>query len=232
MSERIIGIIPARGGSKTVPRKNIKLLANKPLIAYTIESAVRSKHLQRIVVSTEDKEISEVSTKFGAEVMDRPDDLAADESPTIDVLLYIFDVLKENKSESEIIVLLQPTSPLRTSQDIDNAIELYQKVESESLVSVCEINHSPYWSFNIKDKYLKNIFGDQYLHMQRQELPKAYMPNGAIFISTPEYLQKYRSFYSSKTIPYIMPPERSIDIDNEIDFILAELLIKRERGIA
>ena len=226
METKILAIIPARGGSKTIPRKNIKLLNGKPLIYYTIKESIKSKYLGRIIVSTEDKEISEISKKYGAEVIERPEELAKDETPTIDVIFHVLQVQAEN-FEPGLVVLLQPTSPLRNAQDIDNAIELFLKNDCESVVSVCEVEHSLYWSFEIENRYLKPIFGGKYLNMRRQDLPKVYTPNGAIYVSTPEILRKYKSFYCSKTIPYIMPPERSVDIDNEIDFMLAELLMRK-----
>jgi CMP-N,N'-diacetyllegionaminic acid synthase len=120
--------------------------------------------------------------------------------------------------------LLQPTSPLRNSQDIDNAIELFLKNESDSVISVCE-NKQQFWTFVKEDQYLKPIQGGSYLKMRRQDLPKSYVPNGAIFMSTVGILQEYRSFYSSKILPYVMPPERSIDIDNELDFFMAEKIL-------
>jgi len=227
METKILAIIPARGGSKTIPRKNIKLLNGKPLIYYTIKESIKSKYLGRIIVSTEDKEISEISKKYGAEVIERPEELAKDETPTIDVIFHVLQVIKAENFEPEAVVLLQPTSPLRNAQDIDNAIELFLKNDCESVVSVCEVEHSLYWSFEIENRYLKPIFGGKYLNMRRQDLPKVYTPNGAIYVSTPEILRKYKSFYCSKTIPYIMPPERSVDIDNEIDFMLAELLMRK-----
>jgi len=222
----IVAIIPARGGSKGIPRKNIKQLFGKPLIVWTIEHAKKSRYIGRITVSTEDKEISEISKKYGAEVIERPEELAKDETPTIDVIFHVLRVQAEN-FEPGLVVLLQPTSPLRNAQDIDNAIELFLKNDCESVVSVCEVEHSLYWSFEIENRYLKPIFGGKYLNMRRQDLSKVYTPNGAIYVSTPEILRKYKSFYCSKTIPYIMPPERSVDIDNEIDFMLAELLMRK-----
>ena len=223
----IVAIIPARGGSKGIPRKNIKQLFGKPLIVWTIEHAKKSRYIGRITVSTEDKEISEISKKCGAEVIERPEELAKDETPTIDVIFHVLEVIKAENFEPGLVVLLQPTSPLRNAQDIDNAIELFLKNDCESVVSVCEVEHSLYWSFEIENRYLKPIFGGKYLNMRRQDLPKVYTPNGAIYVSTPEILRKYKSFYCSKTIPYIMPPERSVDIDNEIDFMLAELLMRK-----
>ena len=227
METKILAIIPARGGSKTIPRKNIKLLNGKPLIYYTIKESIKSKYLGRIIVSTEDKEISEISKKYGAEVIERPEELAKDETPTIDVIFHVLQVIKAENFEPGLVVLLQPTSPLRNAQDIDNAVELFLKNDCESVVSVCEVEHSLYWSFEIENRCLKPIFGGKYLNMRRQDLSKVYTPNGAIYVSTPEILRKYKSFYCSKTIPYIMPPERSVDIDNEIDFMLAELLMRK-----
>ena len=223
----IVAIIPARGGSKGIPRKNIKQLFGKPLIVWTIEHAKKSRYIGRITVSTEDKEIAEISKKYGAEVIERPEELAKDETPTIDVIFHVLQVVKAENFEPGAVVLLQPTSPLRNAQDIDNAVELFLKNDCESVVSVCEVEHSLYWSFEIENRYLKPIFGGKYLNMRRQDLPKVYTPNGAIYVSTPEILRKYKSFYCSKTIPYIMPPERSVDIDNEIDFMLAELLMRK-----
>lgn len=223
---KIIAIIPARGGSRGIPRKNIRLLAGKPLIAYSIEAALKSGYIDRVVVSTEDKETAEISKRYGAEVIKRPEELAKDDTPTINVILDVLGTFKTDDFETEVIVLLQPTSPLRNVHDIDNAIEVYLKNDCESVVSVCEAEHSLYWSFKIEDIYLKPIFNARYLKMRRQELPKVYIPNGAVFVSTPEKLRKHNSFYCPKTIPYIMLHERSVDIDNEIDFILAELLMR------
>jgi len=225
MKNKIIAIIPARGGSKGVPRKNLRLLCGKPLIYYTIREALKSKHISKTIVSTEDEEVVKTSNEYGAEVIKRPIELAKDETPTIDVIFHVLQVVKAQNFEPKIVVLLQPTSPLRNAQDIDNAIELFLENDCESVVSVCEIEHSPYWSFKIENGYLTPIFGEEYLRKRRQDLPKVYIPNGAIYVSTPEVLCKYRSFYCQKTIPYIMPPERSVDIDNEIDFMLAELLM-------
>jgi len=223
----ILAIIPARGGSKGVPRKNIRLLNGKPLIAYTIEEAKKSKYISKVIVSTEDDEIAKISNKYGAEIIKRPQELAKDDTPTIDVVLHILEKLINKNIKPDIVILLQPTSPLRTFQDIDNAINLFIENNCDSVVSVCEIAHSPYWSFKIENGYLKPLLGEKYLKKRRQELPKVYIPNGALFIATPEVLQKYKTFYCKKTMPYIMPIERSVDIDNELDFLLAELLMQK-----
>ena len=225
---KCIAIIPARGGSKGIPKKNIKQLSGKALIAYSIEAALKSQYNSKTIVSTEDEEIAEISRRYGAEVIERPNELARDETPTIDVIFQVLEILKMKNYNPDIVVLLQPTSPLRSAGDIDNAINLFLDSGCESVVSVCEVEHPPHWSFRIEEGYLKSLFDKRYLRMRRQDLEKAYIPNGAIYVSTPQTLYKYKSFYCNHIIPYIMPFERSVDIDNEIDFMLAELLMRRE----
>ncbi|MAF43259.1 MAG: acylneuraminate cytidylyltransferase [Parcubacteria group bacterium] len=228
-NKKIIAIIPARGGSKTVPKKNIKLLAGKPLIAYTIEEAKKSKYLDRIIVSTQDKEIANVSEKYGAEVIKRPEHLAGDTSKTIDALLHVVRVLIRKKYFPEIAVELQPTSPLRQVKDIDEAIEFFFKNKSDSVTvaSVCEEVFNPYLALKIEKKSLKPVFGWEYFSKRKQDLPKVYFPNGAIHIFTPKFLFKNKSVYRQKVLPYIMPSERSIDIDQESDFLLAETYLNK-----
>jgi CMP-N,N'-diacetyllegionaminic acid synthase len=224
---KILALIPARGGSKGVPRKNIKLLAGKPLIAYTIEVAKKCRHLDRVIVSTDDEEIARISKKYGAEIMERPKILATDKSKFIDAIFYHLKEFKKEKWIPEIIILLQPTSPLRTLSDLDGAIELFLKNECESVVSVSDSEHPLQWSFRKKGKYLNPIFGWKYFKgIMRQDVEKTYFPNGAIFISTPKALYINKSFYSKKTLPYVMPLERSVDIDNITDFLIAESAIK------
>lgn len=225
----VLAIIPARGGSKGIPRKNIRLLAGRPLIAHTIDQAKRSKYISRIIVSTDDEDIAKIARKWGAEVIKRPSELAKDKTPTIEVILHVLDFLrKEEKYTPDVIVLLQPTSPLRASKDIDNSIELFLNCQNcLSLVSVTEFDHPPFWAMKIEDKFLKPLFDRKYFKVRRQELPRAYRPNGAIFIATPEVLYKYKTFYTPKTIAYVMPLERSIDIDTEFDFLLAEFLVSK-----
>ena len=228
----ILAVIPARGGSKGIPRKNIRPLNGRPLIYYTIEEAKKSKYVSRFIVSTEDQKISIISKKFGAEVLKRPKRLARDDTSTIDVIIHILKQLKRRENYTpDLIVLLQPTSPLRTNKDIDNAINTFLNCKKcLSLVSVTKFSHSPFWAFKIKNKYLSPAFGYKYLKTRRQKIPKLYRPNGAIFISTPKVLFKYKTFYTPKTIAYVMPLERSIDIDTNLDFLIAELLIKSDES--
>lgn len=224
----VLAIIPARGGSKGVPRKNIKFLDGMPLISYSIKSAYKSKCVLKIAVSSEDNEILKTANEYPVISIKRPESLAMDDSATIDTIIHALDFLENKGYVPNIIILLQPTSPLRTSLDIDCSLNIFLKNKCDSVISVCEFSHSPYWGLKMKGEYLKPVFGNKYLKKRRQDLPTIYLPNGAIFISTPQYLKKHRTFYSEKTIPYIMPAERSIDIDTELDFKLAELILKEQ----
>jgi CMP-N,N'-diacetyllegionaminic acid synthase len=227
MNKKIIAIIPARGGSKGLPKKNIAMLNGKPLISYSIESALKADLLSRVIVSTEDAEIAEVSRKYGSEVINRPMELAQDDTPTISVVQQVLHQLVEDRYQAEVVVLLQPTTPLRSTEDIDAAVRLFLTSNCQSVVSISEMEHSPYWSFQVERSYLKPLLGKKYLKMRRQDLPRVYLPNGALFVSSPKALYKTKSFYSSRTMPYIMPPERSVDIDCKNDLLYAEILLKR-----
>ena len=226
----ILGLIPARGGSKGLPRKNIKPLLGKPLIAWTIEQALASKYLDKVVVSTDDEEITKISKKYGAEVpFMRPKELAEDNAKGIDVVLHAMDWVKENdtRKQYDLIMLLQPTSPLRTKEDIDKAIELLFLKEAKAIVSVCEVDYHPLWSNTLpEDGCMKNFIRQEIMNKNRQELPLFYRLNGAIYLAYCDYIKEQKSFFGEKTFACIMARERSIDIDNEIDFKLTEILIK------
>ena len=228
MVRSIIAIIPARGGSKGVPHKNIKKLGEKPLIAYSITEALKSEYLDYVFVSTEDSEIADISKKYGAQVIDRPPALAEDASKTVDAILHAVEYLVKEDIHPQIIVLLQPTSPLRNIEDINAAIRLFLDNECDSVVSVCEPDHSPFWCFMFNEMYLQPLFGPEYKNMRRQDLPKVVMPNGAIYISSPESITRFGGFYGDRVIPYCMPPERSIDIDTALDFTIAEVIVNKE----
>ncbi|HWR27323.1 MAG TPA: acylneuraminate cytidylyltransferase family protein, partial [Candidatus Thermoplasmatota archaeon] len=177
---QILAIIPARSGSKRIPKKNIKMLYGKPLLAYTIDSVKNSCHVTRFVVSTEDNEIAKISQSYGAEVIIRPPELARDESPTEDVIINVLEQLKNKEQYSpDIIILLQPTSPLRTTDDIDGAIKTFLASSGDSLISVTEYGHTPYWAFRIEKGFLKQEFTLGPLK-RSQDLPTLYRPNGAI----------------------------------------------------
>jgi len=224
-----LAIIPARGGSKGLPRKNIKLLAGIPLISYTITEALRCHCFDKIVVSTDDTEIAQISRGYDSEVMMRPKELADDKTPIVDTIFHVLSILeKEETYIPEYIVVLQPTSPLRSSCDIKAAINLFlDNPDCDSVVSVAKCEHPITWTMNIKNGYLISSFDITYLKKRRQENLASYMPNGALYVTSSESLNKNQSFYSNKTIAYVMPAERSIDIDTEYDFMIAEFLVKK-----
>ena len=229
-TKKILGLIPARGGSKGFPRKNIKLLLDKPLIAWTIEQALESKYIDRLIVSTDDIEIAEISKKYKADVpFIRPRELSEDNAKGIDVVLHTLDWLKENdkRKKYDLIMLLQPTSPLRKYEDIDKAIELLFLKEAKAIVSVCEVDHHPLWTNALpEDGCMKDFIRKEIINKNRQELPIFYRLNGAIYLAYCNYIKEQKSFFSKDTFAYIMPKSRSADIDNEIDFELAQILIK------
>ncbi len=229
----VVGLITARGGSKGVPRKNLKLLAGKPLIAWTIESARQSRRLDRVIVSTEDEEIADISRRWGAEVpFMRPVELAQDDSPHILVVEHAIRWLQEHDEGSlSRLLLLQPTSPLRTAEDIDAAIELAESRDAEAVVSVCQTEHHPYLVKRIlPDGTLDDFMKPDLAYPRRQDLPPAYALNGAIYLSRIESLLSSRTFLPKGIFPYIMPPERSLDINSAWDFYVAELVLRGEHA--
>ena len=221
----IISIIPARGGSKGIPRKNIKLLNGKPLISYSIDASNSCSLIDDTYVSTEDAEISEISKGNNAEVIERPDELASDDSSSIDVILHVLDYLENRGELPDLFVLLQPTSPLRTSEDIEASINSFLESDCDSLVSVCELDHRSLLNFSLEDGFLVQNNNEALFNSRRQDIPTYYSLNGAIYITTPEFIRKNKSFYSDKTIPHVMSKEKSIDIDTSFDFKLAEFLL-------
>jgi len=229
----VLVLIPARGGSKGLTRKNIKQLLGKPLIAWTIEQSLESKYLDRVIVSTEDKEIAEVSKKYGAEVpFMRPRELATDEAKGIDVILHAIDWLNENDKQKQynLIMLLQPTSPLRATEDIDKAIEFLFLKEAKAIVSVCEVDHHPLWANTLpEDGCMKDFIRKEIMNKNRQELPVFYRLNGAIYLAYCNYIKERKSFFGEETFAYIMPKNRSVDIDSNLDFKLAGLLMGKKK---
>lgn len=224
--KKILALIPARGGSKGLPRKNIKVLLGKPLIAWTIEEAKKSRYIDRIILSTEDKKIAAIAKRFGAEVpFMRPKKLAEDRAKGIDVVFHAMGFMKRQGEAYDMLILLQPTSPLRIAEDIDNAIRLLFKKNAGAIVSVCEMEHHPHKANTLpRNRCMKDFMKNIYLNKNRQELDKFYRKNGAIYLVRWDYIQKQKSFFGKKTFAYIMPQERSVDIDTEIDFKVAEIL--------
>ncbi|NEQ78820.1 MAG: acylneuraminate cytidylyltransferase family protein [Moorea sp. SIO2I5] len=225
---KIIGLITARGGSKSIPRKNTTLLAGKPLIAWTIEAALQSQGLNRVMVSTDDEEIADVSKKWGAEVpFLRPAALAQDDSAHIPVLIHAVEWLEQVEGTTlDYLMLLQPTSPLRSAKDIDLAIKLALDQNAESVVSVCEAFTHPYFTRRITgDGKLKDFVQKPDGYLRRQVLPPAYAWNGAIFLVRRDILIKKQTLETDRTYAYVMTPERSLEIDTPWDLYLADLIL-------
>ncbi len=228
-NKSILAIIPARSGSKGLANKNIRLLFGKPLIVWTIEQAFASNHIDKIIISTDDEEIAEVSRKTGADVpFIRPKELATDETSSMDVVLHAIDWIEKFDKAYDLIILLQPTSPNRISEDIDNSIELIFHKNASSIVSVCKVDHHPHWSNTLPpDGCMVNFVRTEIAYQNRQELSNFYRLNGAIYLAYCDYLKTQKSFFGDETYAYIMPGERSIDIDCQIDFEFAEFLLQR-----
>ena len=220
---KVLGLIPARGKSKGIPRKNIKNLCGKPLIAWTIEESLKSKKLDNVVVSTDDEEIADIAQKYGADVpFMRPAELAGDSTPGIDTLLHAIEELPDFDS----VLLLQPTSPLRTVEDIYGIIELVKVKKACSAVSVSEAISHPYWTYSLENGKLLNLYKNE-TKLLRQDLPPAYNLNGAVYLASRNFLETKRAFKDESTLAYVMPRYRSVDIDNMDDWDFAEYLIKK-----
>jgi len=227
----IVSFIPAKGISRRIPRKNIKMLAGKPMIAWTIEASLESKYIDRTFVSTEDKEVKEIALEYGAEVIDRPAEFSQGEIPT-DFAYYHFKYsLWKEKYKPDYVIFLFPTSPLRTEEHIDEAFELYFKSESPLLTSFTVSHTSPSGAYFInKSGKAEHTLRESALrdfHINKDQRPGTYRANpGAIAIG-PYFGIDFQTFqYIGYDQPYIMKPEDSIDVDTEFDFKIAEMLLK------
>lgn len=231
---RFYGIIPARGGSLGIPRKNICLLRGKPLIAYSIEAARESSFLDRTIISSDDEEIAQIAQDYGVEVpFLRPKSLAKSDSRSVDVVIHALDWFKVNNGfEPDYVVLLQPTSPLRTAQHIDEAIQLCLKNNADSVVSTCLAKHHPYRMKVIEaDGALRPFMDvDSYKFHRRQDLPLVYSTNGAIYLVRSSVLRERNSFFAERTYAYMMDSMDSIDIDSEWDLQVAEFVLQKKMG--
>ena len=223
----LLAIIPARIGSKGIPKKNIKLLANKPLIAYTIEEALKVSNIDKIIVSTDSQEIAEIAIKYGAEVpFLRPDEYSDDKSTSYEVVEHALQNLPYFKE----VILLQPTSPLRLSKDIKGIIKDKKKLKCSSILSVTQSKFHPYLGYEIiENKVLKPLSSKNKNVLRRQDLEPVFIPNGAIYLCETKWLKTTKSFINYSSRAYIMPEERSIDIDTELDWLIAEFLLGKMR---
>jgi CMP-N-acetylneuraminic acid synthetase len=224
ISVNIIGIITARGGSRGIPRKNIKDLNGKPLIAYTIEVGKKSRHLNRVIVSTDDVEIADVAKTWGAEVpCMRPEEFARDNTPTLPVIQHMTRHIEETE-KVDIVVTLQPTSPLRTAEDIDGAVQKLIDTNADTVVSVVEVKHHPYLTFKLDGDKLEPLYCME-KRLRRQELPTIYALNGAVYVTRRDTLLNRNSIYGDDNRGYVMPEERSMDIDSLFHFKLVEAIM-------
>ncbi|MFZ4123967.1 MAG: cytidylyltransferase domain-containing protein, partial [Candidatus Planktophila sp.] len=213
---KVLALIPARGGSKGLPRKNVLEVGGHPLIAWTISAAKKSKYVSDVIVSTDDEEIKSVSLRYGAKVpFLRPVDLSSDTAKSIDVALHALQFFQNEAYD--LLVFLQPTSPLRTAQDIDEAIEQMVTKGAASCVSICEVQQSPYLMYTIGADGGLNSILPATGWTRRQDFPAVYALNGAIYVSLCQRLLSARSFFDDATVGHIMPFMRSVDIDTADD---------------
>ncbi len=227
MTKKIVAIIPARGGSKDLPGKLVINLAGKPLIAWTIEASLKSKYVTKTVVSSDDREILKISEEYGSEAIQRPVELANDTATSESVVKHTIDFLSARNELFDVLVLLQPTSPLRTSNDIDNALGIMLDTDATAIISVFETDNKILKSFKSGvNGYLEGIANNEYPFMRRQDLPKTFMPNGAIYIINVDLFKKYGNLMTDRTSCYVMPVNRSIDIDTFEDLsVAAEMMV-------
>ena len=223
-------IIPARGGSKRLPRKNIALLNRKPLIAYTIEAAISSKKLSRSIVSTDDEEIASVAKQFGAEVpFLRPTELAQDKSSVLDALNHALAHLERQGDRIDAVVLLQPTSPFRAGKHIDEAIALFESSDADTVTAVCHAREHPYYAWTVENGRLRPFFSLEKQMTARQDLPPALVENGSIYVVKRTVLAK-NTLYGHNILPYMMSSATAIDIDTIDDLHWAEYILNRDNS--
>ena len=227
---KVLALIPARGGSKGIPRKNIKILGGKPLLYYTLESALQSKLIDTIMVSTEDVEIAEIAKSLGAQVpFMRPQELAQDNTSSLDVIKHVINSYEVLGIKFDIICLLQPTSPYRPLGAIDRSIELLLNSEADSVISIKPIPHefNPHWTFKLSNEGLLSIStGECKIISRRQELPPAFHRDGAIYISRISTIREKDSIYGDVILGYDMKSPYYLNIDTRKDWEYAEELFK------
>ena len=226
-----LAIIPARGGSKGLPDKNILSLADKPLIVWSIEAARKSKYIDKCIVSTDDDKISDIVKNFDGEIpFKRPAHLATDESRTFDVLEHGINFFKNQSVEFDYLVLLEPTSPLRDSNDIDEAImTLHEKRNiADSIVGVSKVEAThPAFDLSInKAGLIRPYMGESFKMLRRQEIEELYFFEGSVYVSDIQVLLKEKGFYHDRTLPFVVPRWKSLEIDEIIDLLTAETVIK------
>lgn len=225
-----IAIIPARSGSKGLRNKNIKKLCGKPLMAYSIEAAIQSKLFECVHVSTDSEMYAEIAKEYGADVpFLRDEEYANDTASTWDTVKNVLCKYEAHGKKFDIVTILQPTSPLRTSEDICNAYQLFRENEAFSVISVCEVEHSPLLCNTLKANLSLNGFIDMKKVSRRQDLDTYYRVNGGIYMICAEVLDNLEELYGSRSYAYIMEKSNSIDIDDEFDFKMAEYMMLEKK---
>ncbi len=226
---KILALIPARGGSKGIPGKNVRPLAGRPLICWTIETALKTVCLDRVIVSTDDPAIAAIARRAGAETpFLRPAELAGDATTDMPVYQHALQWLSDNQEyRPDVVVWLRPTAPLRSVGDIEGAVEQLVRTRADWVRSVCPVGHHPYWMFCLEDDRLQPVLPglDIGKYPRRQLLPPVFRLNGAVDVAWRETLMEKQLLYSGDVRAYVMPRERSVDIDTMVDFLLAEALL-------
>jgi CMP-N,N'-diacetyllegionaminic acid synthase len=225
----VLGVITARGGSKGVPAKNIRSLAGRPLLFWTIQAAQQSARINRLILSSDDAQIIRVAQELGCEApFVRPAELARDETPGV---LPVLDALERVRGY-DVVVLLQPTSPLRSAADIDACVDLVMSADAPACVSVTAVQEHPFWTYWLQPGgRLERVCPEDSAGVaRRQELPPVYRPNGAVYVARVPWLRETRDFFAAGTLGYVMPAERSCDIDTESDFVHAESALQQRRA--
>jgi CMP-N,N'-diacetyllegionaminic acid synthase len=232
---KALGIIPARGGSKGVPRKNIRLLCGKPLIQYTAEAALASQRLSRVILSTDDEEIAETGRRCGLEVpFIRPAELARDETPTLPVLQHAVRWVENHGNRYDLICLLQPTNPLRRAEDIDACLAMFEGGDLESVVSVLPVPHeyNPHWLYlQDTEGLLRLSTGEVTPIPRRQDLPPAFYRDGSVYVTRRDVLLEKDSLYGERLAGYVMDPSRHSNIDRQEDWTQVEALLTAAGGM-
>jgi N-acylneuraminate cytidylyltransferase/CMP-N,N'-diacetyllegionaminic acid synthase len=236
LGKRVLAVVPARAGSKSLPKKNLIVLNNKRLVGWPIEAAIETGICDRIVCSTDSSEIAEIAREYGAEIpFIRPTELASDETPTSEVLLHTIEYFEKKSEFFDYILLLEPTSPLTTSEDIKLAFKkFHENIEiSDSLVSITEnVAGHPDFSFRLSDKsgIISSVSMSPWVHKRRQDIESCFFIEGSLYISTVKSFKEKGSFIHDRTIGFIVPKWKSFEIDDELDLKIIEMIMQ-ERGI-
>jgi CMP-N,N'-diacetyllegionaminic acid synthase len=232
---RVLGIVPARGGSKGIPRKNVALLCGRPLLAYTAEAALSARRLTRVVLSTDDPEIARIGRETGLDVpFLRPAELAQDDTPTLPVLQHLVRALEAQGEQYDAILTLQPTNPLRRAADIDGAIDVLEQTGADAVISFVDVGEKHPARMKLIEangRVTNPPFAEEYEGQRRQELPPLYLREGSIYLTRRDILMERNSLKGDDCRAWIVPQERACNIDTPFDLFLAEQLLTHAPGL-